>query len=158
MIAELVALNDLTFNQISESFLIKRAFKADGNDIPVSRDRTKVLFMKQFEEVKTKIKNKIFEMKVFEVRFSISLNESTSSLNRRYLNLNLHFKDGVQSLNMIKIKGSMATEKAIDLVRTRLAEYEVSLEEDAVATITDGASVTMKFGRKTEPLTGTHPT
>ena len=75
MIAELVAFNDLTFNQISESFLIKRAFKADGNDIPVSRDRTKVLFMKQFEEAKTKIKNKIFEMKVFEVRFSISLDE-----------------------------------------------------------------------------------
>ena len=52
----------------------------------------------------------------------------------------------------------MATEKAIDLVRTRLAEYEVSLEEDAVATIIDGVSVTMKFGRETEPFTGTHPT
>ena len=53
---------------------------------------------------------------------------------------------------MIRIKRSMVKEKAIDLVRTRLAEYEVSLEEDVVATITDGASVMMKFGRETEPL------
>ena len=115
--------------------------------MPVSRDRAKVLFIKQFEEVKTKIKNKISEMKFCEERLSISLDESISSQNRRYLNLNLHFKDGFQSLGMIKIKGSMITEKTTDLVRARLAEYEVSLEEGVIATITDRESVMMKHGR-----------
>ena len=120
--------------------MIKCAFKADGYDIPISRDCSKVLFIKQLEEVKIKTKNKISEIKLYEERFSIGIDESTSSRNRRYLNFKLHFKDGYQPLGMIKIKGSMVTEKAIDLVRTRLVELEVSLEENFVTIITDGVS------------------
>lgn len=68
------------------------------------------------------------------------------------MNLNLHLSDGFQSLGMIRVEGSMPTKKAIELVQNRLELYGLSLENDIVATVTDGASVMMRFGRETEPM------
>ena len=50
------------------------------------------------------------------------------------------------------MKGSLRTERAIELVQERFNEYALSLNDDIVSTITDGASIMMKFGRETEPL------
>ena len=46
----------------------------------------------------------------------------------------------------------MKSEKAIELVQGRLAKFNLNLDTDIVATITDGASVMMKVGRETCPL------
>ena len=43
-------------------------------------------------------------------------------------------------------------EKAIELVQKRLHEYALTLNDDIVSTITDNASIRMKFGRETESL------
>ena len=53
---------------------------------------------------------------------------------------------------MIRVKGSMKSEKAIELVQGRLAKFNLNLDTEIVATITDGASVIMKAGRETCPL------
>ena len=52
---------------------------------------------------------------------------------------------------MIRIKGSMKTEKAIELVQGRLLKFNLNLDTDTDigGTITDGASIRMKFGRET---------
>ena len=62
------------------------------------------------------------------------------------------FQFGLQSFGLIRVKESMMTERAIELVLERLHEYALSLNDDIVSTITDGASIMMKFGRETEPL------
>ena len=46
----------------------------------------------------------------------------------------------------------MKSEQAIELVQGRLAKFNLNLDTDIVATITDGASVMMKVGRETSPL------
>ena len=48
--------------------------------------------------------------------------------------------------------GSLKTEKPIELVHGRLSKFNLDLDTDIVGTITDGASVMMKFGRDTTPL------
>jgi len=53
---------------------------------------------------------------------------------------------------MVRVKGSMKTEKPIKLVRERLSKFNLNLDTVIVSTITDGASVVMKFGRDTRPL------
>ena len=45
----------------------------------------------------------------------------------------------------------MVTERAIELVHERLYEYALSLNDDTVSTITNGASSMINFGRETEP-------
>ena len=46
----------------------------------------------------------------------------------------------------------MSSERAVELVEQRLIDCNISLDSDIAATITDGASVMMKFGRITNPI------
>ena len=59
VVAKLVALDGLSVNQIDNSSLIKHAFKSDGILLPSSP--IKVLFMKHFQDVRSKITKKIVE-------------------------------------------------------------------------------------------------
>ena len=150
--AKLVAVDGLAFNQISSSKILRRAFAANGYSLSTSRYYVKKVFMQQFAEIQSKIVTKICEIKETNNRFSISLDESTSTRNRRFINFNLHFPVGLQSLGLIRVKGRMVTERAIELVQERLHKYALSLNDNIVTTITNGASIMMKFGRETEPL------
>ena len=143
--AKLVAVDGLAFNQIASSKLLRRAFATHGYSLPSSRDYVKKVFMKQFAEIQSQIVTKIRDIKEINNRFSISFDESTSTRNRRFINLNLHFPVGLQSLGLIRVKARMVTEMAIKLVQERLHEYAPSLNDDS-------ASIMTKFGRKTEPL------
>ena len=49
------------------------------------------VFMKQFAEIQSEIVTKIREIKETNNHFSISFDESTSTCNRKFINLNLHF-------------------------------------------------------------------
>ena len=46
----------------------------------------------------------------------------------------------------------MVTESTIELVQERSHKYALSLNDDIVSTITNGASIVIKFKRETEPL------
>ena len=152
VIAQLVAKDGFSFSQIAKSELTRRAFKSDGFDIPISRQGVRNQFMREYKLTSESIANDILAAKEKGARFSISFDESTSVRNRRYMNINLHNATNFQSLGLIRINGSMNTEKAIQFVRDRLEKFHLNLDNDIVATITDGASVMMKFGKTTTPI------
>ena len=52
---------------------------------------------------------------------------------------------------MIRIQGSSNAAKAIKLVEERLQLFGLDLNKDVVATVTDGASLIVNFGKKTCP-------
>ena len=118
-VAKLAAVDGLTFNQIASSKLL-RAFAADGYRLPSSQDYVKNVFIKQFAEIQTEIVTKILEIKETNNDFSISSDISTTIRNRRFIYLNLHFSVGFQSLGLIRVKGSLRNERAIELVQERL--------------------------------------
>ena len=62
------------------------------------------------------------------------------------MNLNLHYDSDPVNLGMVRIKGSMPAEKVENLVKERLHEFELKME-DIVAAATDGASVMKSFER-----------
>ena len=68
------------------------------------------------------------------------------------MNLNLHDGQSFQSLVMIRVKGSMKSEKAIELIQGRLPNFNLNLDTDIVARITDGTTVKMKVDGETSPL------
>ena len=147
-----MSVDGLTFNQIANSSLISRAFKANDYSMPKSFQTIRDHFVKEFKNTLMTVSEKVNTAKKNGDRFSISFDESTSVRNRRYMNLYLHDGQSFQSLGMIRVKGSMKSEKAIELVQGRLAKFNLNLDTDIVATITDGASVMMKVGRETCPL------
>ena len=70
---------------------------------------------------------------------------------RRYMNINVHFQGGFRSLGMIRIQGSLNAAKAIKLVEEQLQLFGLDLNKGVVATIIDGASLMVKFGKDTCP-------
>ena len=95
VVAKLLAVDRLAFSQIASSKLLRRAFAADGYSLSTSRDYVKKVFMKQFAEIQSEMVTKIREIKETNNRFSISFDESTSTCNQRFVNLNLHFPVGL---------------------------------------------------------------
>ena len=77
---------------------------------------------------------------------SVTLDQYTSTRSKRYMNLNLHYDLDPLNLGMVRIKGSMPAERAENLVKERLNEFGLKIE-DIVAATTDGASVMKSFGR-----------
>jgi len=79
----------------------------------------------------------------------------TNRKNQRYIGLNLHLNDAtVQSLDMVRIKGSMTAESGLDLVKKRSEDFGLTLQEllpnfnfnpkHIVGMVTDGALVMVK--------------
>ena len=108
--------------------------------------------MREYKLTSESIFNDILNAKGKGACFSISFDESTSVQNHRYLNINLHNATNFQSLCVVRINGSMNTEKAIQFVRDCLEKFHLNLENDIVATITDGARVMIKFGKTTTAI------
>ncbi len=152
ILCQLTAVDGLTFNQIATSVSLRRAFKSDGYDLPKSHKHVRTLVLQNFEKVKSLVKEELCQILKNDGRFSITFDESTSTRNRRYMNINAHFNGGFRSLGLPRVKGALDTLKAIDLVKTRLAAFGLDLDKDVVADITDGAAMMVKFGRETKPL------
>ena len=62
------------------------------------------------------------------------------------MNLNLHYDSDPVNLGMVRIKDSMPSERVENLVKARLHEFGLKME-NIVAATTDGASVMKSFGR-----------
>ena len=107
--------------------------------------------MKHCLEVKDIYKKQFEEMKKDKICFSITLDEYTSSRNRRFININVHVKNRHWNLGMVKIFGSMPADKAVTIVREKLKEFGICLDSDIVAATTDGADVMKKFGKAILP-------
>jgi len=60
-------------------------------------------------------------------QFSVTLDEWTSTRNRRYINVNVHANGGkFWSLGMVRVQGSMPVEKCVELLETKLEEFGLS--------------------------------
>lgn len=106
--------------------------------------------------LKSKVKRDLAELKEDNHRFTSTFDEWTSSKNRRYMNVNIHTcknnKAVFWNLGLIRIYGSMPAETAVDLLKKRLSEFGLFLDDDVVNITTDGASVMTKVGRLISPL------
>ena len=138
VISKLVAVDGLTFRQVPNSILLRRAFKADGYNIPMSPQNVRDLFMKEFQSNIDILTKKVKWILESEGRFLLSFDESTSVRNRRYINLNLHKIESFDSLGMIMVKGSLSSQATIDLVKKRLLNFSLNVDNHIIATITDG--------------------
>ena len=103
LVSQSTAMDGFTFNQIATSERLRRAFKADGYDLPRSHKKVRDLLMKQREDIVKTIRGELNAIKLRDGRFSITFDESTSVRNRRYMNINVHFQGGFRSLGMIRI-------------------------------------------------------
>ena len=148
VLARLLAVDLLPMYKLEKSKDIQNGWAAQGLNIPTTRKAMKKMFLSFTDKVKTNFKQELAAKIRNRNRFSISLDEWTSIKNQRYVGLNLHLDDvTLQSLGMVRIKGPMTAECCLDLIKKRLEDFGLSLQEHIVGMVTDGASVMIKTGR-----------
>ena len=136
----------ISFNTISTSKQLRQAFLARGYKLPQTVQNVRSIIISFSQTLKSDIK-KMIEIKTGAGKFcSVTLDEYTSTRSRRYMNLNLHYDSDPVNLGMVRIKGSMPAERVENLVKARLHEFGLKME-NIVAATTDGASVMKSFGR-----------
>lgn len=148
-ISRMVAKDGLTFRVFTTSTDLRRCLIADGfTDIPTSPNSIKRIVIEYSKEIRKKLKEEIRIELSKGVRFCVTFDEWTSSRNRRYVNLILHGKRSkIWNLGLVRIHGSMTSEKCLDLVKSRLGLFNLSMETDIVSIMTDGTSVMTKIGK-----------
>ena len=109
-------------------------------------EKVKSIIISFSQTLKSDIK-KMIEIKKVAGKFcSVTLDEYTRTRSRRYMNSNLHYDSDPVNLGLVRIKGFMPAERVKNLVKERLHEFGLKME-DIVAATTDGASVIRSFGR-----------
>ena len=128
----------------------RRVMAQSGYKLPTSSNSIKNMVMKHGETVKLSIINKLQKLKNDGVKVSVTLDEWTSTSNRRFMNVNVHspmMKNNFVNLGLVRIIGSMPARICLQLLEKRLLAFELSLKDDVICTTTDGASVMVAFGR-----------
>lgn len=123
-VAKLIAKSNLSFNQVARTEFIRQslATKYPGRIIPQDGQGMSSLMMKFFEIAEEETKDKIKKLKDDGKKFSVTLDEWTSTSNCRYLNINIHYtvsaegKTSFFNLGLLKIKGKCTAEILVIMV------------------------------------------
>lgn len=148
ILARMTALDGLPFRVFVTSVDLRKALMARGfPDIPSSSTTIREKVLAYQKKIVNYYILEFEKMKKQGDYFSLTLDEWTSSANRRYMNVNIHGLNGrVWNVGLIRILGSMPAEKGVSLLTQRLKIFNLNLDNDIVSVTTDGASVMKKMG------------
>lgn len=148
VLARMTALDGLPFRVFITSVDLRKCLQARGFvDIPNSSMSICNRVLIYHKKVVNYYVQQFKEMKKNGKHFSLTLDEWTSIGNKRFMNINVHSLHGlVWNLGLVRIPGSMPATECVQLLKGRLDEYNLDLDEDVVCITTDGASVMKKLG------------
>ena len=90
------------------------------------------------QSVKEEMKLNLLKLKASSSKFSAILDEWTSNRQRRYLNVTVlcdgNRKD-LWNFVLVPIRGSLTSQKLIELLKERLLDFNISLEADVVLSL-----------------------
>jgi len=149
IVEELATKDGFSIRGITRSNFIRQAISDKGFKLPKSENGIMTLIHAEYEKKKILYVKYFDEAKKKGEKFSITLDEWTSSRQRRYMNINVHDQTrNVFNLGLVRIVGSSNAEKVLLHVTDHLKAFHLSFENDIVATTNDGASVLVKYGRE----------
>ena len=114
----MTALDGLPFRVFATSIDLRKALVARGfPDIPSSSTTIRERVFAYQKKIVTYYILEFEKIKKQGDFFSVTLDEWTSSANRRYMNVNIHGLNGnVWNIGLIRILGSMPAEKCVTLL------------------------------------------
>ena len=119
-----------------------------GLKIPLSPGRMRDMLMDFGNKVRTEIKIDLAKRVKSAERFSLSVDEWTSTRNMRYMAFELQTRDKEKfNLGLKVIDGALPAETAARMIERVFSEYELVVKIHIVCLITDGAPVMKKCAR-----------
>jgi hypothetical protein len=148
ILARMTALDGLPFSVFVTSNDLRKLLLAKGySDLPKSASTIRSRVLNYCQKIKNDVKTKLKQLKMAGESFSLTFDEWTSTSNKRYMNINIHVAKKFWSLGLIRINVSMTAENCIRILKERLEQFDVSLETDVVAIVTDGPNIMLKVGK-----------
>ena len=147
VLSRLTALDRIPFKCIANSKDILQGLKARGFSPPETANGIKRAVFKFANAIREKLKTEIQSYIQSGGCYSASLDEYTSLKNQRYMSINLHNGTTPISLGMVRVRGSLPAETAVELFDERLAMFDLDRMRHIVGITTDGAAVMQKMGR-----------
>ncbi|CAK1592214.1 unnamed protein product [Parnassius mnemosyne] len=143
----MAALDGIPFSVFCTFEDLRRLFTNSGyNKLPKTPKGIKNIVINYSKQEKKKLVTELKNLLALGKKFSLSFDEWISSCNARYMNINIHigveFTDDsrFKNLGLVRMDGSMPSETCIRLLKEKLSEFELSLDRDTVAIVTDDAS------------------
>ncbi|KAI8122766.1 hypothetical protein CVS40_6558 [Lucilia cuprina] len=145
-LAKLAAFDGISIRTITRSSFIRESLARKGFTVPKCETTIMKCILNYFEQINKDMIASINNIVKNNGRFSLVLDEWTSLKNKRYLNINLYGPNNkLFNLGMINIEGKCGALELRKMVETKLDEYNLSLKEHIVSTISDGPNVMKKF-------------
>lgn len=112
------------FHQLAKNDYLRASMIRDFNEkLPQKGENVAIHFNKFFEDIKANMIENIQRMRAKGKKFSITADEWTSNNQKRFLNMNLHFTEGIQpkhiNFGLQKIIGSCTAANLKDLVSNK---------------------------------------
>ena len=139
-IAELVAIDNFTINQIVKSHFIKKVFKSHGWKMPKNGSTITKIITDEATSKKEKIKTEFANLSKQNVRFSCTIDEWTSLSSKRCMSIIIRSNEKIFNLGLAIITGSEIAINLNNILCTKLMEYGIQINS-LVVIVTDGASV-----------------
>ncbi|CAH0398760.1 unnamed protein product [Chilo suppressalis] len=92
-VARMAALDGIPLSKFCTSVDLRHVFKKSGYDLPKSPTTITKIVLELCDNTKKTLINLLKEMKSKNERFTMTLDEWTSTRNKRYMNINIHNKD-----------------------------------------------------------------
>jgi hypothetical protein len=117
---------------LADSKDLKAGLRAQGLKIPNSRQLLKKEAFAYGAKIMEEKKKDILKLRDQEDMFSVSLDEWTSSRNRRFMNVNLHTSDPekIFGLGMIRVRGKMPHQAALRLLKKKILQFDLDTDKD----------------------------
>lgn len=147
MISRMIAKDGFTFNTFCKSIDLRNLFLKSGFKLPTSPNTIRSIVITFANSIKANIINRFTNLQEQNQKFSLTFDEWTSRKNKRYLNINVHYKEKHFNLGLVRIYGSCTAEHCVNIVEERLKSFNLDIKSDIICITTDGASVMRKVGR-----------
>lgn len=140
ILAELVAFDNFTLNQIVKSSFLRNVFHEYGWEMPKNATTISTILLNEAEKKKIAIQNEIRELIEENVRFSVIIDEWTSISSKRFMSVILRSHEQTFNLGMASINGTANSSNLNNILWDRLKVFSIE-KKHIVAIVTDGASV-----------------
>ena len=142
-----MATDNITIRAITRNKYIRQSVSRDGFHLPNNETDVMKLIHDDFDEKKLLIVRNNRELLKKGAKFSLSVDEYTSSRNHRYFGINLHENINRKTIKtgLVRILGSCSALDMIEIVKNHVKDFGLPFDHDIVGSTLDGASVKFFF-------------
>ena len=144
MFSQLVAVDGFSIHSTGKSKFIHESLSAKGFRLPSSYSSIINLNHSENDNIQKEIKAEIETKVKANTCFSVTMDESTSVLCRRYMNINVHCQNDVINLGLMTMLESYGAEKILQLLEKQLADFGITNMQISVVSIVSGGTSVMK--------------